>query len=141
MTMILNESLRLYAPVITLHRKVGREVRLGKLVLPEGLELVIPTLIVHHDPKLWGEDAQLFKPERFSDGVAGVTNNTTSFLPFGMGPRFCVGQSLAMMEAKVALSMILQQYSFAISPGYVHAPIRHLTNRPQFGLQVILHKL
>ena len=139
--MILNESLRLYSPVVLLTRKVAREVRLGKLVLPEGLELDISPLIVHHDPQLWGEDVHLFKPERFSEGVAGATNNTMSFLPFGAGPRFCVAQSLALMEAKVALSMILQQYAFTISPSYVHAPIRHITTRPQYGLQVILNKL
>ena len=141
MTLILNESLRLYPPVVLLIRKVAREVRLGKLVLPAGLELAISPLIVHHDSQLWGEDAHIFKPERFSEGVGGATNNTMCFFPFGAGPRFCVGQSLAMMEAKIALSMILQQYTFTLSPAYVHAPFRQLMTQPQYGLQVMLHKI
>lgn len=138
MTMILNESLRLYPPVVMITRKVSREVKLGDLVLPAGLELFISPLIVHHDHRLWGEDTHLFKPERFSEGVARATNNAMSFLPFGVGPRYCVGQSVAMMEAKIALSMILRRYSFTLSPAYVHAPIRHLTLMPQHGVQVIL---
>nr|POE95536.1 11-oxo-beta-amyrin 30-oxidase [Quercus suber] len=75
MGMIINESLRLYPPVTAISRKVEREVRLGKLTLPANLLLYIPTLAPHHDPKIWGEDVHLFKPERFSEGIAKATNN------------------------------------------------------------------
>lgn len=102
MTMILNESLRLYPPAVAIARKVAREV----------LELNISLLIVHHDTQLWGEDAHLFKPERFIEGVAGATTNTMSFLPFGAGPRYCVGQGLAMLEAKTDTAAVFL-HSFA----------------------------
>lgn len=142
MSMILNESLRLYTPVASLNRYVKREVRLGKLVLPANMEILIPTLALHHNPDIWGEDAHIFNPKRFSEGVSGATNsNTSAFLPFGSGPRNCVGMNFAFAEAKIVLSMILQRFKFTLSPNYVHAPIQILTICPQYGVQVMLHKL
>ncbi|XP_017185090.3 cytochrome P450 CYP749A22-like [Malus sylvestris] len=140
MGMIINEALRLYPPVVSLTRESLKEVRLGQIVVPANVELHVANLALHHDPKYWGKDVQLFKPERFSEGVAKATNNNAvAFMPFGMGPRTCVGMNFAIIEAKIALSMILQRYSFTLSPGYVHSPIQFLTVRPQHGVQVILH--
>ncbi|CAL8994738.1 unnamed protein product [Prunus brigantina] len=142
MSMIINESLRLYSPVIFFERKAAREVRLGNLIVPANVELHIPNLAFHHDAKFWGEDVHLFKPERFSEGVAKATkDNMVAFLPFGMGPRTCVGFNFATIEAKIALSMILQHYSFTLSPAYVHSPFHFLTVRPQHGVRVTLHPL
>ncbi|KAB2600632.1 cytochrome P450 CYP749A22-like [Pyrus ussuriensis x Pyrus communis] len=120
--------------------KLKTEVRLGQVVVPANVELHVTNLALHHEPKYWGKDVQLFKPERFSEGVAKATNNNAvAFMPFGMGPRTCVGMNFAVIGAKIALSMILQRYSFTLSPGYVHSPIQFLTVRPQHGVQVILH--
>ncbi|PKI69546.1 hypothetical protein CRG98_010074 [Punica granatum] len=142
MTMIINESLRLYTPGISLNRKVNRQVRVGKLIVPANMEFCVASLKVHHDPKIWGEDVHLFNPERFSVGVAKATdNNPAVFLLFGMGPRNCVGMNFATTEAKIALSMILQRYSFMLSPTYTHSPSELITIRPQYGLHVILHPL
>lgn len=142
MSMILNESLRLYPPVVSISRTVKKEARLGKFMVPVNLELVIPILALHHEPEFWGPDAQLFKPDRFSDGVAKATNNNMgAFMPFGIGPRTCAGINFVANEAKVALSMILQRYSFSLSPAYIHSPFQLLTLRPRHGVQVILHPL
>ncbi|KAI6686322.1 hypothetical protein NL676_032235 [Syzygium grande] len=142
MSMIMNEALRLYPPVIGLTRKVDRQLRLGKLVLPPNIEVFIASLKLHHDPEIWGEDVHLFRPERFSEGVSKATNNNAVvFLPFGFGPRMCVGMNFAMNEAKTVLSMILQRYAFKLSPGYIHSPVQLLLTRPQHGLQVIFHPL
>ena len=130
--MIINESLRLYPPVVSIERKVAREVRLGKLLVPADLEIFIPALALQHEPQFWGQDAESFKPERFSEGVAKATsNNNIIFLPFGMGPRNCVGSNFATTEAKIALTMILQRYSFTLSPAYIHSPYQVVTVRPQ----------
>ncbi|KAK6931017.1 Cytochrome P450 [Dillenia turbinata] len=122
--------------------RLKTETRVGKLTFPANLEFSIPVLALHHDPKIWGEEAHLFKPERFSEGVARATkNNTLAFLPFGLGPRNCLGSTFAVMESNVALSMILQRYSFTLSPAYVHTPSADFTNRPQHGIQVVLKAL
>ncbi|KAK0573969.1 hypothetical protein LWI29_016372 [Acer saccharum] len=142
MSMVVNETLRLYPPFVQIMRRINREVRWGKLTLPVNMEAFIPTIAVHHNPDIWGEGAHLFKPERFSQGVAKATNNNTAaFLPFGLGPRSCVGLNFAITEAKVALSMILQRYKFNMSPNYVHSPTQLLTICPQHGLQIMLHSL
>ncbi|KAK9932398.1 hypothetical protein M0R45_019637 [Rubus argutus] len=65
MSMIMNESLRLYPPAVLLLRKVDKEVRLGNLIVPANVQLHIPTLALHHEPQFWGQDVKLFKPERF----------------------------------------------------------------------------
>ncbi|KAK8977148.1 hypothetical protein V6N11_021236 [Hibiscus sabdariffa] len=141
-TMIINEALRLYPPALVFVRKCEREVRLGKLVLPANLNLFISNLVVHRDPGIWGDDAHLFKPERFSAGVAKATsNNVAAYFPFGVGPRTCIGFNFATMVAKVVLVMILQRYRFTLSPAYVHSPVLHSLLVPQHGIQVILHTL
>ncbi|PRQ40570.1 putative cytochrome P450 [Rosa chinensis] len=145
LSMIINESLRLYPPLVTVSgRTANREVRLGKLTIDpaSNLELLIKPLSLHHDPDFWGKDVHLFKPERFADGVGNATNNNLAgFLPFGTGRRMCVGFDFATTEAKVVLSMILQRYSFTLSPTYVHSPYEALTLCPQHGVQVVLHSL
>ncbi|XP_052882799.1 cytochrome P450 CYP749A22-like [Gossypium arboreum] len=142
MNMVVNETLRLYSPVAAVIRQIKKEVRLGKLVLPANLEILIPIIALHHDPQLWGDDVHLFKPERFVEGIASATKyNSAAFIPFSMGPRSCVGMSFATTETKVALSMILQRYAFTLSPTYVHAPFPVITLQPQHGIQVMLHPL
>ncbi|XP_059655642.1 cytochrome P450 CYP749A22-like [Cornus florida] len=142
MNMIINESLRLYPPAPATVRKAEHEVRLGKYIVPANTIIQIPPLAFHHDPQIWGEDVLLFKPERFSEGVAkAANNNPTAFIPFGLGPRICVGMNFAINEAKIVLSMILQRYSFTLSPTYIHSPYTMVTVRPKHGVQVIIHPL
>ncbi|KDP41344.1 hypothetical protein JCGZ_15751 [Jatropha curcas] len=142
MNMILNETLRLYSPITTLIREVQKGSKLGKLLAPARMDLLIPTLGVHHDPDIWGEDVHLFKPERFAEGVAKATkNNIAAFVPFGLGPRSCVGMNFAMAETKIALSMILRRYRFTLSPTYIHSPIVVIGVSPKKGLQIILQAL
>ncbi|CAL5428504.1 unnamed protein product [Camellia sinensis] len=142
MNMIINESLRLYPPIINITRKVQRKVKLGQFILPANINVTILTLALHLDPQIWGDDVYLFKPERFSEGVAKATNNNPAvYLPFGFGQRSCVGTSFAINETKIALSMILQRYAFTLSPTYSHSPVQVLTVRPQRGIQVKLHAL
>eukprot|EP00250_Pteridium_aquilinum_P032644 c4629_g2_i1 orf=87-275(-) len=62
-------------------------------------------------------------------------------MPFSMGPRVCIGQAFAYLEAKVVLSVILQRYCFRLSPKYQHSPITVLTLQPQYGMPLLFEKI
>ena len=106
-TMIFHKVLRLYPLVAMLPRVVYKDTQVGDMCFPAGVQVLLSTILVHHDHEILGDDAKEFNPERFAEGVLKATKNQVSFFPFGWGPRVCIGQNFAMMEAKIALAMIL----------------------------------
>ncbi|VAH61917.1 unnamed protein product [Triticum turgidum subsp. durum] len=133
--------LRLYTPLTALQRKTYRPTELGGVRYPAGVVLMLPLLSVHHDKEVWGADAHEFRPERFSEGISKASVDAPAFFPFGWGPRICVGQSFALLEAKMGLAMILQRFSFDLSPSYTHAPFTVGLLQPEHGAQVRLKRL
>ena len=139
--MILQEVLRLYPPAAELTRIVHKDSKIGDIFLPAGVMVNLPILLVQQDEKLWGADAKEFNPERFNEGISKATRGNMSFFSFGWGPRICIGSNFAMLEARMALALILQRFSFELSPSYAHAPSGLGSLRPQFGAPIILHRL
>ncbi|XP_058082239.1 cytochrome P450 709B1-like [Magnolia sinica] len=139
--MVLLETLRLYPPAILLTRMASRDTKLGDVSIPKDSEIAIPVLMIQRSKKFWGEDANEFKPKRFADGIARAAKHPNALLAFSVGPRACIGQNFAMMEAKMVVAMILQRFTFTLSPQYQHAPVEKLTLQPQFGLPIFLQPL
>ncbi|KAL3571704.1 hypothetical protein D5086_025608 [Populus alba] len=137
MNLIIHETLRLYPPAVMLMRQATKNVKLGTLDVPAGTQFFLALPSIHHDTDTWGKDANEFKPLRFNE----PRNHLASFFPFGLGPRTCVGKNLAIMEAKVALAMILRRYSFVVSPTYLHAPRLLISMQPQYGAQLLLRRI
>uniref|UniRef100_A0A3Q3JAZ9 Cytochrome P450 3A n=1 Tax=Monopterus albus TaxID=43700 RepID=A0A3Q3JAZ9_MONAL len=108
--MVVNESARLYPIGSRLERVAKSSVEVNGVTIPKGTTVIIPVYTLHHDPALWSEP-EAFKPERFSkenkDNI-----DPYSFLPFGAGPRNCIGMRFALLMIKLAIVEVLQNFSF-----------------------------
>lgn len=142
LTMILNESSRLFPPAPVLGRSIARDVKLGDLDLPKGVGVQLPLIVLQHDPSLWGDDYMKFKPERFAQGIAKAGNHQLALMPFSFGQRICVGQVFAMQEVKVVMATLLRQLRFRLSPQYRHAPaLAFASLQPQHGMPLVVEKV
>ncbi|EDV24425.1 uncharacterized protein TRIADDRAFT_25944 [Trichoplax adhaerens] len=108
--MVIAETLRLYPPAITTNREVSQSMIIDGIHIPKDVILAIPIYSIHRDPKYW-HDPEQFIPERFTP-EAKASRNPYAYLPFGIGPRNCVGMRLALLELKVALVKTLQNIEF-----------------------------
>uniref|UniRef100_J3MFI9 Cytochrome P450 n=1 Tax=Oryza brachyantha TaxID=4533 RepID=J3MFI9_ORYBR len=134
---ILNETLRLSPPAVATIRRAKADVTLGGISIPRDTELLVPIMAIHHDARLWGPDAAQFNPARFAGGAARAARHPLAFIPFGLGSRMCIGQNLALLEAKLAMAILLQRFDLALSPNYVHAPTVLMLLYPQYGAPLI----
>ncbi|KAA0186576.1 Cytochrome P450 CYP361C1 [Hyalella azteca] len=108
---ILSESLRLYPPVVTfIIREASEDTQVGSVTIPKNTGILIPIWDIHRDPKHW-PDPEKFDPSRFSaSSKANSTRHPMAYLPFGAGPRNCVGMRFGQLEAKLALAKIILNY-------------------------------
>ncbi|KAG5020071.1 hypothetical protein AAZX31_06G203000 [Glycine max] len=136
LSMIVNESLRLYPPTIATIRRTKADVELGPYKIPCGTELLIPILAVHHDQATWGSNATEFNPGRFSNGVSRAARLPFAFIPFGLGARTCIGQNLALLQTKLTLAVMVRGFNFRLAPTYQHAPTVLMLLYPQYGAPI-----
>jgi cytochrome P450 len=133
----LDETLRLYpAAPILMSRRSTREIVLGGWTLPARTMFMIPLFLLHEDPRSFPEP-QAFRPERFAPGAPPVPRG--AFLPFGAGPRVCLGQRQVLAELTVIAAMILQRYTLSVPDGQAAPePVQTISLRPRVPLQLKL---
>lgn len=125
----INEVLRVYSPVTLVKRKVEKDVVLGGYPIPQGSIITLSIHALHHSPKHWDEPDK-FDPDRWNKDVSHLG----WYLPFLEGPRFCLGNRFALIEATVMLAAIVQNFSFRISEAHPFRFTERVTLRPQPGL-------
>ncbi|CAO2630614.1 Cytochrome P450 3A11 [Lemmus lemmus] len=108
--MVLNETLRLYPIANRLERVCKQDVEMDGVFIPKDSVVMVPLYTLHHDPQYWPEPKE-FRPERFSKEKKGSIDPYV-YMPFGNGPRNCIGMRFALMNMKLALTKVLQNFSF-----------------------------
>jgi cytochrome P450 len=138
--MVIEESMRLYPPAHAIARSAIGEDTIGGMRVPAGasISISISIYMTHRNPKLWRQPDR-FDPERFAP-AAVAARHRFAYLPFGGGPRICIGNGFAMAEAQVILAMIAQRYRLRLAPGYPVEPVGLITLRPKHGLWMTLER-
>jgi cytochrome P450 len=133
----LKEAMRLFPPVAgLLTRRLTREVVVAGVRLPARTLVRITPWVLHRDPRWWPDSPEAFKPERFLPGAAQDIPRG-AYIPFGLGPRVCLGQHFATLEMTLIAAMLLQR--FELHPaGPLPRPRMAVTLRPGGGLVVVL---
>ncbi len=129
---VLKESLRLYPPAPVMGRMAKSPIMLGGHRVETGTMIVIPIWAIHRHHKLWDEP-DLFDPERFTPAREKAMRRT-QYMPFGFGPRICVGMGFAMTEAITLLSTFVRDMQFGWDGRHVPEPVSRVTLRPKGGM-------
>ena len=127
--------MRVYPPVYSVGRRAQRTCEFGGYTLPEGTTVLMSQWVMHHDSRYF-DDPLEFRPERWNDGLAKRIPKFAYF-PFGGGPRLCVGNSFAMLEAVLILATIAQRFRFELVPGQRIVPWPAVTLRPKYGIRAV----
>jgi cytochrome P450 len=136
--MVIEESMRLYPPAHILAREaVAADEVLGRCI-PAGATVLIAPWLLHRKPSLW-ERPDSFEPERFSPERASARQRF-AYIPFGAGPRICIGAAFAMEEAMLVLATIAQRYRLHLKPGHPVEPQGLITLRPRYGMRMMLER-
>ena len=136
--MVVKEVMRLYSPSPgLLARRALDDVQVGEWLVPKGSVVSIMSVLPHHDPR-WFAEPERFDPSRFDTGAARAIPRG-AYLPFGAGPRVCIGASFATVEMTLALAMLLQRFELRPAPGQAAPAARMgVTLRPEGGLRLVL---
>ncbi|HEX6077486.1 MAG TPA: cytochrome P450 [Micromonosporaceae bacterium] len=130
--MVVQEAMRLYPPVWILTRRAQADDEVGGHHVPAGSDVLISPYTLHRHPGFW-DSAERFDPDRF-DPNRPTDRPRYAYLPFGAGPRFCVGSHLGMMEACFVLAMVVRELRLVTAPGYRVVPEPMLSLRIRGGL-------
>ncbi|MYZ46741.1 cytochrome P450 [Propylenella binzhouense] len=129
---VILEAMRLYPPAPLIVRKAVRPVRIGPVAVEEGARVQVPVYVVHRHRALWAAPDR-FDPGRFAPEAAKARHRY-AYLPFGAGPRICIGMGFALLEATAILAVLLRTARLEPLPGHAPYPVLKITLRPRGGL-------
>ena len=110
MDKIIDETLRMFPPAMRLDRVASEDYEYNGMKIKKGMVWSVPIWALHHDPEIY-PDPYKFRPERFDESEKRQRENV-AYLPFGAGPRNCIGMRFALLEIKLLLTTILSKYAF-----------------------------
>ncbi|MER3554143.1 MAG: cytochrome P450 [Meiothermus sp.] len=134
--LVIKETMRLLPAVWGVGRRAAQDSEIGGYFVPAGTDLQMSQWVVHRDPR-WYENPLEFRPERWADGLEKRIPKYAYF-PFGGGPRMCIGNNFALMEAPLILATVAQKYRLRVLEEPVLEP--SITLRPKHGLKVRLER-
>ncbi|MEH3093275.1 MAG: cytochrome P450 [Agrobacterium cavarae] len=130
---VFSEAMRLYPPAPIITRTALKDFKLGDYLVPEGTVMFVPIYAVHHHAAIWNEPEK-FDPDRFLSD-ATKARHRYAYMPFGAGPRVCIGNAFAVMEAVAVLAVILQKLRLR-TDGITPEPLMKVTLRPKTSLKM-----
>jgi cytochrome P450 len=133
---VIHEAMRLYPPAWAMGREALEEIELGGYRVPRGTQVLMSQWVMHRDARYFSEP-EAFRPERWDNDLARRLPKFAYF-PFGGGPRLCIGNLFAMMEAALVLATVAQRYRLALVPGQQIIPWPTITLRPRPGIKMTL---
>ncbi len=134
---VMNEVLRLFPPAYIMARENVEPVELGGYEFAPGTTILFSQWVTHRDPRSFA-DPDAFRPERWLDGLEDRLPRCAYF-PFGAGPRRCLGEGFALLEAATVIATIARRFSFRLLPGHSVIPEPLVTLRQRSGIHVQLH--
>lgn len=135
---VIDESMRLYPPAWITDRIAVEDDSFNGFHIPKGAYVVPYIHGVHHSKDLW-DDPAVFRPERFEKAKKKARSNF-AYMPFGGGPRLCIGNNFAMMEMQLVIAQMIRQFDMEIVEGQTIRPLPLVTLRPEFGIKMRLTK-
>ena len=137
-TMVIEEAMRLHPPVWILPRRAIEPDRIGGYDIPAGADVLICPYTLHRHPDFW-DQPERFDPERFATDHAAARHRY-AYIPFGAGPRFCIGNNLGMMEAVFVAALVAREFRLELEPGREVVGDPMLSLRIRGGLPMIIHR-
>jgi len=131
---VIYEGLRLYPPFWMIDRMAVADDRVGDMAIPSGSMVIVFVYGAHHAPRYW-QNPEEFDPERFTKEEMKLRTPFT-FLPFGGGPRVCIGQHYAMLQILMILSELTRRYDFELVPGQTIEARPMVILRPRYGIRM-----
>jgi len=135
---VIDEANRLYPPIAAISRAALAPDELAGEPIRRGTMVVIAPYVLHRHRALWA-DPDAFDPNRFLDG-ARERIDRFAYLPFGVGPRICIGATFALQEAAIVVATVMRHFTLELAPGHVVWPVHRVTVRPSGGLPMIVRR-